>query len=134
MKSRSFLLAMSLLAPVFAAAQSTNANANAGNNGQAAKVDVVPTASAPITKAGTLPGTDDADRLMQEYMARREEWMAVRKIATEKAEKATNENARKAILKQLETDEKATLTKMDEAAKAYRDVKKQKNANRKPRG
>ena len=126
MNFRSLLLLLTALAPAAALAQSSNANANAGNNGQASNNGAA-TASA-------LPGKDETDRLMQEYMARRADWMAVRKAATDLAAKAPNETARKAILKQLESDEKPSLAKMDEAGKAYYDAKKKKNPGTKPRG
>jgi hypothetical protein len=126
MNFRALFLLLMVLAPLAALAQS--ANGNAGNTGASG------TPPAAETKPATLPGTDEIDRLMQEYMARRAEWMAVRKVATDLAAKAPNETARKAILKQLETDELPSQEKMNDAAKAYHDAKKKKNPGTKPRG
>jgi hypothetical protein len=89
-------------------------------------------AAAPAAQAATA-GIDETDRLMQEYMAQRAQWMVLRQDALEKAAKAPNENARKGVLKKLEDDEQPLLAKMAVARKALRESKNNKHGGDKPR-
>jgi hypothetical protein len=73
-------------------------------------------------------GTKESDRLMQEYMARRAEWLELRRVALEDAKKAKNENEKKNILKKLADDEKALKAATKELAKQLHDAEKARQA------
>lgn len=91
----------------------------------------------PAAEVPSAAGTDETSRLMQEYMARRAEWVAVRKEALDKVKAAGSDAAKKQIKDKLANDEKPLRAKVDEAARAYRAAEKAKrdqNEQAKPRG
>lgn len=82
-------------------------------------------------------GMDENVRLMQEYMARRAEWLDVRRATLDKVKVAKNDKGKQQQLDKLAEDEKPLLTKMGEAARAYQAAEKAKRdaqAASKPRG
>jgi hypothetical protein len=74
---------------------------------------------------------DERSRLMQEYMARRAEWVEVRKHALDRVKAAQTEAEKKELRAKLEQDEKPLLDKMTEAGRAYAAAEK---AHREKRG
>lgn len=56
--------------------------------------------------AGASPAEDEHTRLMQEYMAKRAEWIALREREGEKIKQAKDEKAKQVILKKLDEDER----------------------------
>lgn len=84
------------------------------------------------TTKPTNAGVDETSRLMQEYMAAREEWRAIRQMALSKVAKETNENLRKTILSQAETDSQPYRVKMQVAGKAFAEAKTKKQPVAKP--
>ncbi|MFZ5493764.1 MAG: hypothetical protein ACOZE5_00320 [Verrucomicrobiota bacterium] len=80
---------------------------------------------------------DESTRLMQEYMARRAEWVELRRAALDKVKAAKDDKERKQHRDKLAEDEKPVLARMAEAARAYQAVEKAKRdqlAEGKPRG
>lgn len=62
---------------------------------------------------------DENTRLMQEYVARREEWVALRRAALAKVKEAKDGKEKKQHFEKLAEDEKPALARMGEAARAY---------------
>lgn len=56
--------------------------------------------------SGAAGTEDESTRLMQEYMAKRAEWVALRAREMERAKHAKETKARSAILKKLDDDER----------------------------
>lgn len=79
-------------------------------------------------KAGTVKLSDDSDRLMQEYMVRRAEWLELRKVTNEKAQPAEGSNERRQVFDKIKRDERATFGRMAEVTRAYRAAEKAKLA------
>lgn len=73
-------------------------------------------------------GINESDRLMQEYMARRAEWLELRRVALDDAKKAKNDTEKKNILKKLADDEKALKAATKDLAKQLRDAEKARSA------
>jgi hypothetical protein len=78
--------------------------------------------------APSFPALDETTRLMQEYMARRAEWLELRQSALEQARTARNEQEKKQRLERLAGDEKPLLSRMASAAQAYRAAAQQKRS------
>jgi hypothetical protein len=70
---------------------------------------------------------DENTRLMQEYMARRAEWIELRRAALDKVKAAKDEKEKKQHRDKLAEEEKPILAKVNEAARAYRDAEKAKH-------
>lgn len=83
-----------------------------------------------------VAGLDENTRLMQEYMARRAEWLEVRQSALDKVKTAKTDQEKKQNLDKLAADEKPALAKMNDAARAYKAAKATSDAAlvSKPRG
>lgn len=80
---------------------------------------------------------DESARLMQEYMARRAEWVALRRAALDDAKAAKDDKEKKQRLAKLAEDEKPVLARVAEAARAYQAAEKAKRDQleaAKPRG
>lgn len=79
--------------------------------------------------AGSPSAEDEHTRLMQEYMAKRAEWVALRAQEYEKIKKAKDAKTKEALLKKLDADvQKLRGAAADLAArvKASNDAKKNK--------
>lgn len=79
---------------------------------------------------------DESTRLMQEYMARRAEWVELRRVAFEKIKATNDDKEKKKHRDKLAEDEKPILAKVGEAARAYKAAEKAKRDQMapKPRG
>lgn len=73
-----------------------------------------------------IPGVSENDRLMEEYMIRRAEWLELRKGALEKVKAARDQSERKHHLARLAEDEKPLLERMAAAARAFKAAEKAK--------
>jgi len=69
---------------------------------------------------------DEHTRLMQEYMARRAEWVELRRAALDKVKAAKDDKEKKQHFDKLADDEKPLLAKMGEAGRAYQAAEKAK--------
>ena len=78
--------------------------------------------------APAIPPLDETARLMQEYMARRAEWLELRRAALDEAGAAKSEREKKQRLDKLSDDEKPLLSRMGNAAQAYRAAVQQKRS------
>ncbi len=90
-----------------------------------------------LAQSAPAAGLDENTRLMQEYMARRAEWLNARRATLDKVKVAKNDKEKKQQLDQLAEDEKPLLAKMGDAARAYQAAEKAKRdsqAASKPRG
>lgn len=79
---------------------------------------------------------DETTRLMQEYMARRAEWVELRKVALDKVKTAKDDKEKQQHRDKLTEDEKPILAKVAEAARVYQAAEKAKRdklAEGKPR-
>lgn len=95
------------------------------------------TLSAALWPSAFAQTIDENTRLMQDYMARRAEWVAVRQKALDQVKDAKTPAEKKQHLDKLADDEKPLLAKMGEAARAYKAAEKTKRdalAASKPRG
>jgi hypothetical protein len=87
--------------------------------------------------APAFPPLDETTRLMQEYMARRAEWLEVRRTGLEQVKAARSEQEKQQRLEKLAGDEKPLLGRLASAAQAYRAALEQKRSQaavQKPRG
>lgn len=107
------LLAVLLLATGDALAQST-----AGNSAAAA----------------SNAGVDEHARLMQAYMAKRAEWVALRDMERKRANATKDTGRRQAILLQLDEDERILRLEAAELARQLKAAAKKKQDDSKPRG
>lgn len=95
-----------------------------------------PAQEKPRADNGSRAGLDEPDRLMQEYMVRRAEWIELRRTALDKVKAATDDRERKQHRDKLAVDEKPVLARVAEAARAYQAAEKAKRdklAESKPR-
>ena len=91
--------------------------------------------AAPVGEGGAV--LDENTRLMQEYMARRAEWIELRRAALDKVKASKDDKEKKQHRDKLAEDEKSILARMAEAARAYQAAEKAKRdqlAEGKPRG
>lgn len=73
---------------------------------------------------------DERARLMQEYMARRAEWVELRRAALEKTKGAKDDKEKKQHRDKLADEERPVLERMAEAARAYQAFEKADRARR----
>jgi len=71
-----------------------------------------------------VAGQDERTRLMQEYMARRAEWIELRRATLDKIKASKDDSEKKRHIEKLAEDEKPILARINVAASAYRDVEK----------
>lgn len=71
---------------------------------------------------------DERSRLMQEYMARRAEWVEVRKAGLEKVKRAKDEKEKKQHADKLAEEERPYLEKMHAAGQAFQAFEKDRMA------
>jgi hypothetical protein len=70
-------------------------------------------------------GTNEADRLMQQYMAKRAELLALRQDAGQQAKTARTDVDRKRIQAQLEAAERPLAAQAADLARQYREARQQ---------
>jgi hypothetical protein len=66
-------------------------------------------------------------RLVQEYLAKRAEWVALRARETEKAKRTKEEKARDQILKKLDADERVLRAAAADLAGRVREAQRRRN-------
>lgn len=86
---------------------------------------------APVAPAQT---EDPHTRLVQAYMARRAEWVALRAREQKRAKEAKDDQERKSILQKLAADERPLRAAAAELARQVRDSEKARQPEAPPRG
>lgn len=119
MKRSILLFALGIPAALFAESdQANNKNAPAAP-------------AAPAQLPADLP---EADRAVQQYMIRREQWIKIREAAQANAKNAKTEVERKAILKKADDDERVLRAAAADDAKKAHDAQKNKVTQGRPSG
>lgn len=97
-----------------------------------AAVSAVP-APAQTAKADNA-GVEEHSRLVQAYMARRAEWVALREREQKRARDAKDDQERKRILRKLDDDEHALRAASATLARQVHEAEQARRPDAKPRG
>jgi hypothetical protein len=84
--------------------------------------------------SAVAPVLNEDDRLMQEYMARRQAWVQLRQKAQEEVKQAKTEAEKKRILQKLENEERPLRASAAQGAKQVQAARKAKIEPVKPNG
>jgi hypothetical protein len=79
-------------------------------------------------QAAETTGENEYSRVMQEYIARRQEWFDIRRAALDKIKRAADDREKKLYRDKLAEDERPYVVRMDAAATALEALQKARRA------